>query len=265
MIPLRVLLVDDEPLARKRLARLLAQCAGTSLVGECGDGQAAASLIRTLSPDVVLLDIRMPGLDGLTLAAHLARTQAPEPARPLVIFTTAHADHALEAFDAAALDYLLKPIELPRLARALDRARARLAALAALPTPASPIASAPCPPLRSGLADLLAPPLRLTARSGDTFRLFDPAAITRLWSQDKYTAFLHDGVEHLLDESLTTLEQRLAPLGFLRVHRSELVALHHIRALHLDGDLATLELDDGQRAPVSRRYLPQLRRRLAGA
>lgn len=258
MIPLRLLLVDDEPLARKRLARLLGQCAGVELVGQASDGQAAAESIRSLAPDLVLLDIRMPGLDGLTLARHLAHSQ---PARPLVVFTTAHADHALEAFDAAALDYLLKPIELARLGRALDRARQRLAELdgRSRDRDASPLA-APAP-----LADLLSPPLRLTARSGDTFRLFDPRDITRLWSQDKYTAFLSDGVEHLLDESLTALEHRLAPHGFTRVHRGELVSLPHIRALHLDGDLATLELSDGQRAPVSRRYLPQLRRRLTGA
>ena len=253
MSSLRILLVDDEPLARKRLARLVGQCASSEIIGECGDGEAAATAIRALSPDVVLLDIRMPGLDGLSLASHLARLQ---PSRPLVIFTTAHADHALEAFDAAALDYLLKPIELPRLARALDRARARLAD--APPAPKEPAAG-------SSLAALLAPPLRLTARSGDTFRLFDPAAITRLWSQDKYTAFLHDGVEQLLDESLSSLEQRLASHHFVRVHRSELVSLRRIRALHLDGDLATVELDDGQRAPVSRRYLPQLRRHLSDA
>lgn len=264
MTSLRLLLADDEPLALRRLARLLTQCPEVTVVAQAHDGEAAAAAIREHDPDLVLLDIHMPGLDGLTLAAHLARAR---PARPLVIFTTAHAAHAVDAFDTSAVDYLLKPLELPRLLRALERARARLSTLSASPlaapslSSASSASSASSPPGDS-LADLLAPPLRLTARSGDTFRLFDPRHITRLWSQDKYTAFLFAQVEHLLDESLTSLEARLAPLSFLRVHRAELVALPHIRALHLDGDTATVSLSDGQRAPVSRRYLPLLRRRL---
>lgn len=257
MTPLRLLLADDEPLALRRLARLLTQCPEVAVVAQARDGEAAAAAIRAHDPDLVLLDIRMPGLDGLTLAAHLARAR---PSRPLVIFTTAHAGHAVDAFDTSAVDYLLKPLELPRLLRALERSRARLSALAA--SPPAPLSPPPASPPGDALADLLAPPLRLTARSGDTFRLFDPRHITRLWSQDKYTAFLFAQVEHLLDESLTSLEARLAPLSFLRVHRAELVALPHIRALHLEGDTATVSLSDGQLAPVSRRYLPLLRRRL---
>lgn len=261
MTLLRVLLADDEPLALRRLARLVAQCPEALVVASARDGESAAAAIAEHAPDVALLDIRMPGLDGLTLAAHLASAQR---ARPLVIFTTAYAAHAVDAFDSAAVDYLLKPIELARLARALDRARARLAglpvpaSLASLTSPADLAASPPVAPAP------LAPPLRLTARSGDTFRLFDPLQITRLWARDKYTAFLCEGVEHLLDESLSALEVRLAPLAFLRVHRAELIALPHLRALHLDGDTATVELSDGQTAAVSRRYLPALRRRLDG-
>ncbi len=260
MTPLRLLLADDEPLALRRLARLLTQCPDVTVVAQARDGEAAAAAIREQAPDLVLLDIHMPGLDGLTLAAHLARTH---PTRPLVIFTTAHASHAVDAFDTSAVDYLLKPLELPRLLRALERARARLSARSASPAAPAAAVEPPHPSLAGDpRADLLSPPLRLTARSGDTFRLFDPRHITRLWSQDKYTAFLFAQVEHLLDESLTSLEARLAPLSVLRVHRAELVALPHIRALHLDGDTATVSLSDGQLAPVSRRYLPLLRRRL---
>lgn len=260
MTPLRLLLADDEPLALRRLTRLLTQCPDVTVVAQARDGETAAAAIREQAPDLVLLDIHMPGLDGLTLAAHLARTH---PTRPLVIFTTAHASHAVDAFDTSAVDYLLKPLELPRLLRALERARARLSARGSPAAPAAAVEPPPPPSLAGDpRADLLSPPLRLTARSGDTFRLFDPRHITRLWSQDKYTAFLFAQVEHLLDESLTSLEARLAPLSFLRVHRAELVALPHIRALHLDGDTATVSLSDGQLAPVSRRYLPLLRRRL---
>lgn len=292
---LRVLIVDDEPLARRRLARLVSRQdeaeRDLELIGEAGDGDSAATIIRALAPDVVLLDIRMPGVDGVALARQLA---AAPSLVPVVIFTTAHPEHAVDAFDAGAVDYLLKPIDPALLDRAFARARERLAARRALgaraphspaPAPAPATATAtttsstslssstsspPSPQLpgASPLArELLAPPPappRLTARCGATVRLFDPRLISRFWAEDKYTVFRHGGAEHLLDESLLSLAQRLAPWGFLRVHRKELVQLARIRALHAEGETAELELDDDQRAPVSRRCLPILRRHLAG-
>lgn len=230
--PVRVLIVDDEPPARRRLARLVAEV-GSTVIGEAGDADEALDAIRRLDPDVVLLDIRMPGTDGVTLARML-------DARPIVVFTTAHAEFALDAFDAAAIDYLLKPISRDKLARALDRARARMAAVPA------------------------APP-RLIARTGDRIDVHVATAITRFWSDEKYTAFAAGGAEHLLDESLNTLEERLVPWGFVRVHRGELIQLARIRRLRDAGDGAIAELDDGQEARVSRRSLPDLRRRLAGS
>ncbi len=229
---LRVLIVDDEPPARRRLARLVAELGDAEVVGEAGDADEALLAIGRLDPDVVLLDIRMPGTDGLALARLLE-------ARPAVVFTTAHAEHAVDAFDASAIDYLLKPVGLAKLARALDRARARLAAAPA------------------------APP-RMMARQGDRVHVYPATAITRFWSEQKYTAFVVDGVEHLLDEALAALADRLAPWGFVRVHRGELIQLGRVRAVHEAGDGGTVELDDGQRARISRRSLPELRRRLAG-
>jgi DNA-binding LytR/AlgR family response regulator len=190
----------------------------------------------------VLLDIRMPGLDGLSLAA--SRSDLPP-----VIFTTAFDEHAVAAFEVNAVDYLLKPVKLERLRAALAKLRGRES-----PDSAS---------LRAVLERLapreVAP---ITVRSGASVRLFDPRAITRFRAEDKYVAFREGEREHLLDESLAELETRLAPLGFLRVHRAELVNLEHVRALHGRDDEARLELSDGQSVPVSRRLVPELRRRL---
>jgi DNA-binding LytR/AlgR family response regulator len=165
----------------------------------------------------------MPGVDGLALARQLG-------ARPAVIFTTADAGQALAAFDVAAVDYLLKPVVRERLERALARVSS----------------SAPAPP-------------RVSARDGQTLHVVDARRVTRFHALDKYTAFLVDGRELLGEESLGSLEARLAPHGFLRVHRGELVRLDAVVAL--DGE--TVRLMDGQEARVSRRSLPELRKRLA--
>lgn len=225
---MRVLVVDDELPARRRLIRMLARVDGVEVVGEAGDGLAARRQISALRPDVVLLDIHMPELDGI----ELAETEAGLPA---IIFVTAHSQYAVRAFAVAASDYLLKPVQQARLEQALARVQSR---------PTAP------------------PPVRISARSGGALRLFDPRTITRFHASDKYTLFHVGADEYVLDDSLTTLESRLAGLGFLRVHRSELVNLAEARALHQQDGVATLELSDGQRAPVSRRAIAALKRRL---
>ncbi|MET0342228.1 MAG: LytTR family DNA-binding domain-containing protein [Polyangiales bacterium] len=232
---MQVLIVDDEPLARRRLARLLAAERDVVVVGEAADAEAARAQIDDLAPDLVLLDIDMPGIDGLALA----RTLGPHTA---VVFTTAHPKHAVEAFALAAVDYLLKPIDPARLADALARVRAR--GITAQPVPAAP-----------GL-------VRLAARAGETIELLDPTVITRLHASDKYTLCRVANRELVLDESLSVLESRLAALGFFRAHRSELINLHRVRALRQEPDGTYAELDDGQRAPVSRRAWAELKQRL---
>ena len=228
---LRVLIVDDEPLARRRLSALLGRTELAEVAGEAGDADAAADAIARLDPDVVLLDVRMPGRTGVELARTLG-------ARPVVVFTTAYGEHAVDAFDTAAADYLMKPVDPEKLARALDRAAGRLASAGPGNEP------------------------RITARSGDVVRVFPARAIARFSAQDKYTIFLLDGVEHLIEEPLASLEGRLEPWGFLRVHRAELVQAARVRAIHPRGLAAELELDDGQRVPVSRRLVASVRRRL---
>lgn len=241
---MRVLIVDDEPLARSRLVRMLRDIEGAEPVGEAGTGREALEKIAELAPDCVLLDIRMPGMDGLELAK---RADVP------IVFTTAHDAYAVDAFELSAVDYLLKPVRRDRLERALAKVRG-------------------APPAGRDRLDALferllagetgSPLARISARRGDAVHLFDPTEIVRFSAAGGYTSFQRAGEEFLLDESLSQLEERLAPLGFLRVHRAELVRLDAIRALHGEHGSTQLELSDGQRAPVSRRLVPELKRRL---
>lgn len=235
MTELRVLIVDDEPYARRRLTALVGRTQGAIVVGEADHADRAMALVRSLDPDVVMLDIRMPGRDGMALARELA---ALGP-RPAVVFTTAYGDRALDAFDTNAADYLLKPISGDKLARALARAAARAAI--------APAAEAPS----------------IVARSGDLLSIVPASAIARFHADQKYTLFRHQGVEHLIEESLSSLEERLTPWGFLRVHRAELIQLRRVRAVNRSAAPPTAELDDGQLVPVSRRRLPALLRQLA--
>ena len=217
---MRVLIVDDEPLARMRLRRMLEKVPDVEVVGEAGDGIEARERIAGLNPDQVLSDIRMPGEDGLGLAQGI---ETP------VIFTTAYAEHAVTAFDVDALDYLLKPVARDRLEAALQRARERLG------------------------------DLRIRVKVGHCTRWFAAADICRFHASDKYTLFTFDGEEHVLDESLNALEQRLP--GFIRIHRRELINVAKVTALK-SGPNPHVVLADGQHAQVSRRHAPQLKSRL---
>ena len=223
---MRVLIVDDEPLARARLVRMLAKVDGVSVAGEAGDGVEALARIDALAPDLVLLDIHMPGLDGVSLARR--------PDLPPIVFVTAHPEHAVPAFEVAAVDYLLKPVAQARLEQAIARARARPA-----------------------------PPVRVRAHTRLGARLVPAEEVACFSARDKYSVFVHDGEELLLEESLSALEARLGPLGFVRVHRAELVNLHRARGLYSDGARLVLELDDARRVPVSRRMAAKVRRHLA--
>jgi DNA-binding LytR/AlgR family response regulator len=240
---MKVLVVDDEAPARRRLLRMLAAISDVEVVGEAADGLEARAMIDAHAPDLVLLDIHMPELDGLALAR--------DPGMPAVVFTTAHAEHAVVAFELAAVDYLLKPIERERLERAIERARARVEG-------------------RLGGEQLdqvlraakLGEPPRLAAKSGTRVHLLPVVELTCLVAQDKYVATWHEGREHLLDDSLAVLEPRLAPFGFVRVHRAALVNLAAVTSIVGDAGSARVELKDGRSAPVSRRELSALRRRL---
>lgn len=232
---MKILIVDDEPIARARLRRLLDKHpnAEVEVVGEAGDGLEALDQIRALRPDVVLLDIDMPGLDGLAVAE--------DPDTPPVVFTTAHRDYALDAFDANAVDYLLKPVSRERLERALARARERQA-----------------PEHGERPVD---EPWRVVVRDGSMRRFIDARQVDAFMADRKYVAFELEGQEFLCRESLDTLQRRLHTLGFLRVNRATLVRRDAITGY--DGaDGGTVEVRSGQRFAVSRRAAAAVREAL---
>ncbi len=244
-MPLSVLVADDEELARSRLVRMLARVADVHVVAEAGSGQEALERSLALAPDLLLLDVDMPGGDGFSVAE---RVDAP-----LVVFTTAHAQYAALAFEANAVDYLLKPVAQERLERALQKVRERLAARTALRSASDPSAA---------LTEPHSTPEQLVVHEMGKVWFFDARAVTRFHAEDKYTTFSFDGAEHLLRESLNALEERLANFGFVRVHRAELVRLDAIRGLEPDSGGALLHLADGQKVNVSRRFLPALKQAL---
>lgn len=241
---MKILVVDDEPLARRRLIRMLGRIPNVSVAGEAGDARTALDLIRRDRPDLVLLDIRMRGLSGLELAVS-------GEGLPPIVFTTAYDQYAVQAFEVSAIDYLLKPVKPGRLRAAIEKARREGE-------------RADATRVRSLLERLerKTEPVRLQARSGATTRLFDAHEITRIYASSKYALFRHGGREFVLDDSLNALEARLESVGFFRSHRGELVNLSHVRALHTEDGESMVELSDGQRACVSRRTVAALRKRL---
>lgn len=241
MALLKALVVDDEAPARRRLARMLEE-AGVEVAGEAEDGEDALRQARALGPDVVFLDIRMPGVDGMTLAqTHLDL--------PPIVFCTAYDEFAVKAFEVNAVDYLLKPVRPERLASALEKVRAKQhASKEAVAKALHAVAPA------NGT--------RIVSSTRGEVRFFDAKALTRLWASDKYTVFLADGEEQLTEESLSTLEQRLAPHGFLRIHRAELVRLEAVKALSTEDGFHEVLLTDGQRAKVSRRSVAAVKQAL---
>ncbi|THF65987.1 response regulator transcription factor [Pseudothauera nasutitermitis] len=239
---MEILIVDDEPLARARLRRLLATYPDARLAGEADSAAGLREQIARHAPDLVILDIEMPGEDGLSAAHWLAGRADP----PAVIFVTAHPNFALEAFSTHADGYLLKPVSTEQLHAAIDAAR-RPTRAARAGTPAS----APDDPL-------------VAVAAGRRTRLLHPGEIIALRAEDKgVTVFTRNG-PYFVDGSLKELEVRLDAAGFLRVHRAWLVARASIRALERDAiGRHWLEVNGlPEPVPVSRRQLPGLQERL---
>lgn len=255
MTDLRVVVADDERLIRADLVRLLGAMPGVTVVGEARHGLEAVDLAADLAPDLLLLDVQMPGLDGFGVIAELDPDLAPA-----VIFVTAFDQYAVQAFDAHAVDYLLKPFDPARLATAIERARARLAGSRAetfARTRDAVVAS------RGAVRE---PPMeRLAARGVGRTVLLDVAAIRWIEAADNYVR-LHttEGV-HLSRRTLRELEQRLDPGRFARVHRSTIVALDQVRELRPlgDGD-QELHLRDGTRLVLTRSYRDAFLARFGG-
>jgi two-component system LytT family response regulator len=246
MIPsrIRTVIVEDEPPARERLVRLLETEPDVSVVATCGDGHEAVDAITQHEPDLVFLDVQLPELDGFEVLASLPPHRCFE-----LVVVTAHAGHALAAFDAAAIDYLLKPFDADRLHETLERVRSRLVGRNG-PTPASGVA----------LDDSDRPPCwdRVAVREHNRVLFVKPADIDWVQADGNYVR-LHAGAQsHLVRETMRAVEQRLAPRGFLRINRSVLVNLDRVRELQplFHGD-AVVILHDGRRLNVTRAFRPQ--------
>ena len=251
---MRVLIVDDERPARDKLRRLLEQEAGISAIEEARDGIDALERLPAFAPDLLLLDIQMPEITGLEVAASL-----PAPA-PLVVFVTAHDDYALRAFDANAIDYLLKPYDLQRLRRALDRARARLpqaarlTAMTGLPpsTHAAPSAPAALSTVAAGAA--LPVPAQLLVPERGGMRVVRVADIQWIETADNYVVLHTADSAPLMRQTLAGLLDKLGP-RFVRCHRRAAVQLDWVAGIEaLDKGDGELLLRGGARVPCSRQF-----------
>jgi two-component system response regulator AlgR len=254
---MKVVVIDDEPLARLRIQSLLKQAgAALEVVAEFGESVTALNWLREQdahgrSPDLVLLDIQMPGLDGMVLAARLRDLVRP----PSVVFLTAHAEHALRAFDLAAADYLTKPVRLERLQASLQRVQTLRAALAP---------AAPEPP-----ASLEGEELFIVQDRGRVERI-PLSSILYFKAEQKYVTLRTAQDSHVIDESLTELEGRVGD-RFIRVHRNALVARHVMRALERRADdadggetWAVQVLPTMEWLVVSRRQVAAVKEAMAG-
>ena len=240
---LRTLIVDDEPLARERLRGFLAAEPDIELAGECGDGPAAIAAIRRDAPELVFLDMQMPGCDGLQVIAEL-----PPERRPAVVFATAHEKFAVDAFAVEAVDYLLKPFDRERLRQALRRVRAhRLRQAGGGPEPVAP-------------AD------RVAVKADGRIVFLRPEEIVRVEAADNYVILHLSSGRLMVRETMAAVEARLGGRAFARINRSALVQLAQVREIQpaQHGDY-TVVLRDGTRLPLSRSLRGQLDRFLPGA
>lgn len=241
---MKVLIVDDEPLARQRAARLLQELDGIEIIAEAANAEAALAEIEQHQPDALLLDIAMPGMSGIELARILAERESS----PAIVFCTAYDEYAIAAFDAQAVGYLLKPIQREKLAAVFGRlSRLNKAQIAAL-------------------AELEAPTQRrqLSSSGPQGISLLPVSAVRYFYADHKYVSAVHPDGELLIDDSLRELEQEFSA-QFVRIHRNALVALAYVQGIERQGvagyRVKLQGLADGPQ--ISRRYLPAVRALLA--
>ena len=217
---INVLIVDDEPLARDGLRLLLAADRDVGAIDEARGGREAIARIEAARPDLVLLDVQMPGIDGFGVVAQVGADRMPA-----VVFVTAHDRYAVQAFELSALDYLLKPVTGLRFAQTMSRAKARLDQRAA---------AGASQQIRQLLETIASPPRylqRIAVRTGDTTTFVEVAAIDWIAAAENYVELHLGATHHLVHVALTTLEKALDPARFVRVHRRAIVQVDRIRAL----------------------------------
>jgi two-component system response regulator AlgR len=248
---LKILIVDDEQPARERLRRIVDDGGEHTVVAEATNGEEAIAMATLHNPDVVLLDIRMPGIDGVETAHHLNAMEAP----PAVVFTTAYDEYAIDAFDARAIGYVLKPVRRGRLERALEHA-ARITGQ-----------------MLKQLTDetrLKSRRQHVCTREHGELRLIPLSEIRYFNADQKYVTVHHSGGQSLIDDSLKVLEEEFAN-KFVRIHRSVLIALDQIDRLEKTADGTTQvvlrgdNVDGDDAMTISRRHLAEVRRRLKGS
>ncbi|MGB5536912.1 MAG: LytTR family DNA-binding domain-containing protein [Thiogranum sp.] len=240
---MKCLVVDDESLARQRLTRLLEGVGEWTVCGEAANGEQALQQVQQLRPDLVLMDIRMPGMDGIEAARHIVQLENP----PALVFATAYGDHALEAFETQAVDYLLKPIHPQRLQQALDKAMR--------------LSSVQLEKLQKSQADSRR--MHLCARKRGNLELIPIDEVVYLQADNKYVTVCSATQQILIEESLKSLEREFSSY-FIRIHRNALVAVAAIRGLEksVEGHCCVLLEGVDERLEVSRRLLPEVRKRI---
>jgi two-component system LytT family response regulator len=236
--PLRVIIVDDEPLARAVVREYLGTHPGVAIVAECANGFDAVKAVTELAPDLMFLDVQMPKLDGFEVLELLGRSVP-------VVFTTAYDKYALRAFEVHAVDYLLKPFSEERFAEALTRARVRLQSTDAPETDISALVAEARP--------RQAPLERVLIRDGAQVHVIPVDRIDYVEAQDDYVCFMADGKSYLKDQTMAAAEASLDPARFVRIHRSYLLNIERLARVELyakDSRIAILR--DGRKLPVSR-------------
>ncbi|GMN12859.1 LytR/AlgR family response regulator transcription factor [Altererythrobacter sp. MTPC7] len=238
--PMRTLIVDDEPLAVERMQVICAKLGSLSVVGTANDGEAALRLAKALRPDLVLLDMTMPGMDGLEVARKLAGMAGDDGAGPAVIFVTAHDNFAVEAFDCDAVDYVLKPVAKDRLSRAIDRAVERRGSL------------------REDAGSKWLKELWVPHRS-ELIRL-ETSQVGRVDAERDYVRLHVGDRSYLLLQTIAGLEKKLDPAQFIRIHRSTILRRDNIRGLRHDGlGVWSAELENGEALRIGRTYLSKVK------
>lgn len=250
---LRVVIADDEPRARQFMEKLLKEHEGIDVVGVAKSGGEALATISKTKPDVAFLDIHMPDLSGLEVARHLKGDDAP-----IVVFVTAYDQHAVEAFEIAALDYVLKPIRRERLSETVKRVQAEAASGGRRGNATAVREALASEPLQQNAQPLH----RLPVRHRREVKLLDLDEVPLVVSRDRLVLARSEGKEYLVDYTLQELEARLPAGQFVRVHRGALVNVNAIESYGAEDGVLVLRLKDGTRVEASERRAAEVRRRL---